>query len=798
MHDQRFPVELPAELSLLIISYLPLSSLAVLHQLNRSWSDFLSLQENEDAVYRAAAVREGYVGAALTGVRWEAQAYSEKAMRDVDSWKIFCKKRKMITSSWAGYAPSRITPSPRQIGHDTDGESSPHYRRVYDIKVDEKAGISMATTKSGGLVVRDLETDLVLWELPVRYVWANTRLEYGEGYLIFDHGGAEIEVWRRTADIPVPSTANSGTVHLADENREERQCHPELQFNPASIPNERQRSIVDHIYQLSVSPASIPTQSSISFHNSSKGAFTPHAVLHMPDFPLCAFRFVYPELLVASAERAHVWDVRSARVIECVEGIHLIHPAPGQHNEEHNIADHAVPIIPEPEVVDFVRSVDISPRHLCFAGLYHVRIFSRETGAFALTLPSTRFGYGRWRWEVGSRSWASAEAVANGEGDEWVDSYAKAKGRGKRRHGGSDIPREAVRVPVRFTDVDEEGLGRESKLLDEFVAVRFSGDGTHLATLLKGSRLVIIPHFEAFLGLPKTMKVRGGVGTSINHSHQNRKQNLKLSRPQAQTGSSPFQPSRELRRDQDTEIFACTLDIQLGAPEASKAMHLAYENGRFGVVTSNAIYVVVPNIPVGPPPWNIRKQKQGSKASVGPVKAQAPVPASRSTAHSLRRTPKSKSGGGPNLSDISPPSSSARTMPTSSSTPPLPSVKICRLPYFSNPSWLNSINCLAMSDTGLYVNWNPTQPKVVEEGLRSRVEHPDTVRKEQKMDIFERQATKEKWEREYQSSLEAYELDEAGRYRLHQNEDMFVLHTLRDLETSTISSIYTVDFAPGK
>ncbi|KDR69991.1 hypothetical protein GALMADRAFT_145037 [Galerina marginata CBS 339.88] len=77
---------------------------------------------------------------------------------------------------------------------DADGkrEASMHYRRVHPVKVDENAGITKATTQLGGLVVRDLETDAVLWELPVTcsmclawYVRAYAHLEYGEGYMIF-------------------------------------------------------------------------------------------------------------------------------------------------------------------------------------------------------------------------------------------------------------------------------------------------------------------------------------------------------------------------------------------------------------------------------------------------------------------------------------------------------------------------------------------------------------------------------------------------------------------------------------
>lgn len=46
-------------------------------------------------------------------------------------------------------------------------QSRTPYRRVHRIKVDEKVGLAMTTSGVGGLVVRDLESDEVLWELPV-------------------------------------------------------------------------------------------------------------------------------------------------------------------------------------------------------------------------------------------------------------------------------------------------------------------------------------------------------------------------------------------------------------------------------------------------------------------------------------------------------------------------------------------------------------------------------------------------------------------------------------------------------
>jgi len=79
----------------------------------------------------------------------------------------------MIQRAWTGRAPSRVVPSPRPPSNSAKtqqpepGVESLHYRRVLRFKVDEKVGITMATTELGGLIVRDLETDMVLWELPV-------------------------------------------------------------------------------------------------------------------------------------------------------------------------------------------------------------------------------------------------------------------------------------------------------------------------------------------------------------------------------------------------------------------------------------------------------------------------------------------------------------------------------------------------------------------------------------------------------------------------------------------------------
>lgn len=42
---------------------------------------------------------------------------------------------------------------------------------------------------------------------------------------------------------------------------------------------------------------------------------------------------------------------------------------------------------------------------------------------------------------------------------------------------------------------------------------------------------------------------------------------------------------RRLQRQREREVYARTLDVQLGAPRAAGSVYLAYESGRIGVVT---------------------------------------------------------------------------------------------------------------------------------------------------------------------------------------------------------------------
>lgn len=78
--------------------------------------------------------------------------------------------------------------------------------------------------------------------------------------------------------------------------------------------------------EFEVVPQSKPDEAQLSaIHTASPAArlkFVPHAILRPPgDVPSCAFRFVYPTLVVASRNCLLFWDVRTGEMVERMDDI---------------------------------------------------------------------------------------------------------------------------------------------------------------------------------------------------------------------------------------------------------------------------------------------------------------------------------------------------------------------------------------------------------------------------------------------------------------------------------------------
>jgi len=265
------------------------------------------------------------------------------------------------------------------------------------------------------------------------------HLEYGHGYVIFDREVGDKEIWRRTVDIPhgLP-----------------------VEVDHSSLPDDQMRSVSAYVNTLN------STRSLTIAHRNAQ--FTPHALLRMPE-STWAYRLVFPTLMVGSFDRAFLYDVRTGSQVQILENIQTVQPATGVQEHESDVVNSSGgPGTPsqnssdediemesdedqDTQLLGQVRYVEVSERHVFFAGRYVLRVFSRATGKPILDIPSTRTRYGRWKWELASRENAN-------DHDGWYDTYEEAQQEGK----------ELVRLPTRLSS--EEYQSTERLVIDQFVA----------------------------------------------------------------------------------------------------------------------------------------------------------------------------------------------------------------------------------------------------------------------------------------------------------------------------------------
>jgi len=170
---------LPTELSLSVLSYLPLQTLCSLPTLSRQWLDFCS--ENQLTIFHNAAILHGYIQPKTLQLEDALSAYEGTPWDGATDWKDFCKS----TSDNALMGPFHETLAPEgtilifvgrrfcQLRKNWAGDGrvvarlvTPPGSDVHRIKVDEKAGICITTRMFGGLAVTHLFSGVLLWSLP--------------------------------------------------------------------------------------------------------------------------------------------------------------------------------------------------------------------------------------------------------------------------------------------------------------------------------------------------------------------------------------------------------------------------------------------------------------------------------------------------------------------------------------------------------------------------------------------------------------------------------------------------------
>ena len=76
---------LPTELALHILSYLPFDSLSRLQAVSKSWNEFCNLHES--SIYRNAAYLNAYIPSQTTMLNELGSFHSQRVLRGVNTWK---------------------------------------------------------------------------------------------------------------------------------------------------------------------------------------------------------------------------------------------------------------------------------------------------------------------------------------------------------------------------------------------------------------------------------------------------------------------------------------------------------------------------------------------------------------------------------------------------------------------------------------------------------------------------------------------------------------------------------------
>lgn len=159
---------LPPELVLRILSYLPVQALRALRLTSRGWNIFFL--KNESTIYHHAALLHRFIDSIHTLLSEAKEAHPLAFLQDVPDWYEYCesgllralfavvdpiegRKYFQLQTNWlgAGTAKARY-----YGGHPYD---------IHRLKVDERYSLLITTHEFGGLTIFDLDTSQVLWQL---------------------------------------------------------------------------------------------------------------------------------------------------------------------------------------------------------------------------------------------------------------------------------------------------------------------------------------------------------------------------------------------------------------------------------------------------------------------------------------------------------------------------------------------------------------------------------------------------------------------------------------------------------
>lgn len=158
--------ELPSELILGVLEFLPASDLATIQTLSRDWNEFLTF--HQASIYHNCAVLHGYAGPRATLEEAKRKDYGSDWLVDVESWREYCESLRYLAGS--SYS-RRIGVKYRNLEHRWVYRVPPATTTLpvpgpHRLKIDEEHGLLLHTNSSGGLSVKCSRTLIHLWQIP--------------------------------------------------------------------------------------------------------------------------------------------------------------------------------------------------------------------------------------------------------------------------------------------------------------------------------------------------------------------------------------------------------------------------------------------------------------------------------------------------------------------------------------------------------------------------------------------------------------------------------------------------------
>lgn len=185
---------LPTEIVLRILEFSPVSAIAALTAVSKSWHGFID-QSHQEAIYSDESKTAQPPGGSRDFSYLSNITSFAKLFEGISSWKDLCKRQTLLARNWAEANPVSRE-SVLQVGNDP----------VWRFRADFKRRFFVSTSQAGGLNVTDMDTGRIIWRLPSTMdrdeeaVRPFAHLEYQDGMAVFDREGDAVEVWQADVD----------------------------------------------------------------------------------------------------------------------------------------------------------------------------------------------------------------------------------------------------------------------------------------------------------------------------------------------------------------------------------------------------------------------------------------------------------------------------------------------------------------------------------------------------------------------------------------------------------------------